>query len=169
MLMRFGDRHPQIGRNVFIAANATVIGWVTIGDNVSVWFGSVLRGDVDSITVGPETNIQDLSVIHADAEVPTKIGGRVTIGHRAILHGCTVDDESVIGMGAVVQNRARVGSHSIVASGSVVREGFEAPAGVLVAGVPAQIKRELTDAEVAYIGELADIYVGRARQYLADS
>lgn len=166
MLLPFQGCRPRTGRNVYVAPNATVVGRVKLGDGASVWFGAVLRGDVDSITIGPETNIQDLCVVHCDAEVPTLVGGRVTVGHRAILHGCTVDDECVIGMGAVVQNRARVGSHSIVAAGSVVREGFEVPAGTLVAGVPARVKRELTDAEIEYIGELADIYVGRALLYL---
>ena len=167
MLMRFGDHLPKLGRDVYIAPSAAVIGRVTLGDEVSIWFGSVLRGDVDSIKVGAETNIQDLSVVHADSDVPCRIGSRVTVGHRAILHGCLVEDECVVGMGAIVQNRARIGSHSIIASGSVVREGFEVPAGMLVAGVPAVVKRELSDAEIEYIGELANIYVGRARLYLA--
>jgi carbonic anhydrase/acetyltransferase-like protein (isoleucine patch superfamily) len=166
MILPFQNHGPELGRGVYVAPNATVIGRVRIGDGASVWFGAVLRGDVDSITIGPETNIQDLCVVHCDAEVPTRIGGRVTVGHRAILHGCTVEDECVIGMGAVVQNRARVGSHSIVAAGSVVREGFEVPAGTLVAGVPARVKRELTDTEIEYINELAEIYIGRARLYL---
>ncbi len=168
MLLKFQDRNPTVGRNVFIAPNATVIGRVTLGDSSSVWFGSVLRGDVDSITIGAETNIQDLTVVHADADTPTRVGNRVTVGHRAILHGCIVEDECIIGMGAVVQNRARISSHTIVASGSVVREGFEALPGVLLAGVPARVKRELTDIEIDYINELAETYMGRARLYLAD-
>ncbi|MFO7676551.1 MAG: gamma carbonic anhydrase family protein [bacterium] len=168
MLWDFQKHVPRLGRGVFVAPNATIIGRVSLGDRASVWFGSILRGDVDSITVGPETNIQDLTVVHADADTPTVIGGRVTVGHRAILHGCRVEDECVIGMGAIVQNRARVGSHSIVASGSVVREGFDVPAGTLVAGVPAVIKRELTGAEIDYINELAEIYLGRAELYLVE-
>ena len=166
MIYRFKDQSPDIGQDTFIAPDAAVIGRVRIGKRSGVWFGSVLRGDVDRIVIGEETNIQDLSVVHVDAAAPSVIGNRVTVGHRAILHGCRVDDECVVGMGSVIQNRARVGSHSIVASGSVVREGFEVPAGTLVAGVPAIVKRELTDAEIDYIGELADIYVGRARLYL---
>lgn len=166
MIYRFKDQVPDIGQDTFIAPDAVVIGRVRIGKRSGVWFGSVLRGDVDRIVIGEETNIQDLSVVHVDAAAPTVIGSRVTVGHRAILHGCRVEDECVVGMGSVVQNRARVGSHSIVASGSVVREGFEVPAGTLVAGVPATVKRELTDAEIDYIGELADIYIGRARLYL---
>jgi carbonic anhydrase/acetyltransferase-like protein (isoleucine patch superfamily) len=166
MIYRFKDQAPDIGRDVFIAPDAVVIGRVRIGERSGVWFGSVIRGDVDRIAIGDETNIQDLCVVHVDAAAPAVIGSRVTVGHRAILHGCRIDDECVVGMGSVIQSRARVGSHSIVASGSVVREGFEVPAGTLVAGVPATVKRELTDAEIDYIGELADIYIGRARLYL---
>ncbi|MFO7639014.1 MAG: gamma carbonic anhydrase family protein [bacterium] len=167
--MRFQQHEPRLGRGAFVAPDARLIGRVTVGDRASIWFGSVLRGDVDRIVIGPETNIQDLSVVHADADTPTIVGSRVTVGHRVILHGCTVEDECVVGMGAIVQNRARVGSHSIVASGSVVREGFEVPAGTLVAGVPAQVKRELTDAEIEFINELAEIYLGRAELYLAEA
>jgi carbonic anhydrase/acetyltransferase-like protein (isoleucine patch superfamily) len=169
MLLQFQHHNPRLGRGVFVAPDAILVGRVTLGDRVSVWFGSVLRGDVDTITIGTETNIQDLTVVHADAETPTRIGSRVTVGHRAILHGCTVEDECIIGMGAIIQNRARVGSHSIVAAGSVVREGFEVPAGTLVAGVPAVIKRELTETEMDYINELAEIYLGRAELYLAEA
>ncbi|MEO0081049.1 MAG: gamma carbonic anhydrase family protein [candidate division WOR-3 bacterium] len=167
MLLRFENRVPSIGREVFVAPNAVVIGHVVVGERSSVWFGTVIRGDVDQVVIGQDTNIQDLAVVHADEGVPTKVGSRVTVGHRAILHGCLVEDECVVGMGAIVQNRARVGNHSIIASGSVVLEGFDVPAGTLVAGVPAKVKRDLTQAEIAYIGELADIYVGRARVYSA--
>ena len=169
MLLKFQGHEPRVGRDVYIAPGAHVIGKVSLGDSASIWFGSVLRGDIDRISVGPETNIQDLSVVHCDADVPANIGGRVTVGHRAILHGCRVEEECVIGMGSIVQNHAVIRSHSIVASGSVVREGFEVPSGTLVAGVPAKVKRELTEAEMEYISELAEIYIGRARLYLAAS
>ncbi|HDQ99107.1 MAG TPA: gamma carbonic anhydrase family protein [candidate division WOR-3 bacterium] len=165
MLLEFQKYLPRLGRDVFVAPNATVVGRVVLGDRASVWFGSVLRGDVDRLIIGAETNIQDLTVVHADADTPTEVGSRVTVGHRAILHGCHIGDECVIGMGAIVQNRARVGSHAIVASGSVVREGFEVPPGTLVAGVPAKVKRELSETEIEYINELAEIYLGRAELY----
>lgn len=168
MIARFQDHEPELGPDVFIAENATVIGRVKVGRASSVWFGAVLRGDVDSITIGSETNIQDLTVVHADAGVPTRIGDRVTVGHGAILHGCRIHDECVIGMGAIIQNRARVGTHAIVAAGSVLREGFEVPSQTLAAGVPAVIKRDLSQAEIELIRELADIYVGRTRLYLAE-
>jgi len=169
VILAFRGQRPKLARGVFVAPNATIIGRVTVGKGSSVWFGSVLRGDVDRIAVGRETSIQDLSVVHCDADTPARIGDRVTVGHRAILHGCRVDDECVIGMGAIVQNRAHIASHAIVASGSVVREGFEVPAGTLVAGVPAQVRRELTEAEIEYIRELAGTYVGRAQLYAAES
>ena len=165
MLVEFQRHLPRLGRGVFVAPNAMVVGRVVLGDRASVWFGSVLRGDVDRLVIGAETNIQDLTVVHADADTPTEVGSRVTVGHRAILHGCRIEDECVIGMGAIIQNRARVGSHAIVASGSVVREGFEVPSGTLVAGVPAKVKRELSEAEIEYINELAEIYLGRAELY----
>ena len=144
MIIELQGNKPQIDENTFLASTATVVGRVTIGPGSSIWFGSVLRGDIESISIGNDTNIQDLTMVHADLGIPTRIGDRVTVGHRAILHGCTVEDETLVGMGAIVQNRAIVRSHSIIASGSVVREGFEVPANTLVAGVPAKVIRELT-------------------------
>ncbi len=167
MIVEFDGHRPQLGRDAFVAPGAFVIGRVALGPLASVWFNSVLRGDIDRITVGGETNVQDLSMVHCDADTPAVIGDRVTIGHRAVLHGCRVDDECIIGMGAIVQNRAHISSHVIVASGSVVREGFEVPARTLLAGVPATVRRDLTDSEVDYIRELAAVYVGRARIYAA--
>lgn len=167
MILEFEGIRPTVGAGVFIAPGAVVIGRVTVGDRVSIWFGSVVRGDVEQITIGRETNIQDLSVIHADADTPTSIGSRVTVGHRAILHGCTVEDNCVVGMGAIVQNRSRIGRNAIVAAGSVVLEGFEVPAGTLAAGVPAKVKRELTGEEIEYIGRLAEIYLKRSEIYRA--
>jgi carbonic anhydrase/acetyltransferase-like protein (isoleucine patch superfamily) len=159
---------PAIGPGVYLAPGCHVIGRVTIGRGSSIWFNTVLRGDMDTITIGEETNIQDLSMVHVDYRTPTVVGNRVVVGHRAIIHGCTIEDECIIGMGSIIQNRARVGTHSIVASGSVVREGFEVPPGTLVAGVPAVVKRDLTDDEVAMIKRLAANYAERARLYLKD-
>jgi carbonic anhydrase/acetyltransferase-like protein (isoleucine patch superfamily) len=154
---------------VYVAPNATVVGKVTIGRGSSIWFNTVLRGDMDAITVGEDTNIQDLTMVHVDHDTPARIGNRVTIGHRAIIHGCSLEDECLVGMGAIVQNRARIGTHSLVASGSVVREGFEVPAGMLAAGVPVVVKRELIPEEIELIRTIARNYAERGRLYLREA
>lgn len=165
MIIRFQGHAPDISPDAFIAPGATVIGRVKIGRGSSVWFNTVLRGDMDYISVGEETNIQDLTMVHVDTDTPTVIGHRVTIGHRAIIHGGILEDECLVGMGAIIQNRARVGSHSIVASGSVVREGFQVPPGTLVVGVPAVVKRSLTPAEIDSILRGNRGYAERGRLY----
>lgn len=165
MIIELQGEKPQIDASVFLAQSAVVIGRVSIGPKSSVWFGSVLRGDIESITIGEATNIQDLTMVHADSGSPMRVGNRVTVGHRAILHGCVIEDEALVGMGAIVQNRAIVRMHSIIASGSVVREGFEVPMNTLVAGVPAKVIRELTREEIEQMGKLAAIYVERAKLY----
>lgn len=168
MIHRLLTDTPRIAEGVYIAPNAVLIGKVSVGRGSSVWFNTVLRGDMDSITVGEETNIQDLTMVHVDRDTPTVIGSRVTIGHRAIIHGCTLDDECLVGMGAIIQNRAHIGTHSLVASGSVVREGFEVPPGKLVVGVPAVIKRDLLPEELEMIRRIAANYAERARLYLKE-
>jgi carbonic anhydrase/acetyltransferase-like protein (isoleucine patch superfamily) len=165
MILKFQAHSPLLGPEVYVARTAVVIGRVTIGERSSVWFGSIVRGDIGNIIIGRETNVQDLTVIHTDADIEAIIGDRVTIGHRAILHGCMVEDECLIGMGSIVQNRARIGRHSIVAAGSVVREDFSVPPESLVAGVPAIVKRRLTAEEIAYITEPSRIYIAQARLY----
>ena len=134
---------PSINATVFIAHNATVIGRVTIQENASVWFNTVIRGDTDKITIGRETNIQDLSMLHADPGKPIVIGDMVTIGHRCIIHGCTIGDHCLIGMGAIIMNGAKIGKGSIVSAGAVVMENTEIPPFSLVAGVPGKIKKRL--------------------------
>lgn len=165
MIIELQGNKPRIDKSVFLAPSATVIGRVSVGPGSSIWFGSVVRGDIESITIGRETNIQDLTMVHVDSGTPTVVGNRVTVGHRAILHGCMIEDDALVGMGSIIQDRAIVRSHSIIASGSVIREGFEVPANTLVAGVPAKVLRELTKEEVEYIGKLAGIYVERAKLY----
>lgn len=165
MIIRFQGHAPDISPDAFIAPGAAVIGRVKIGRGSSVWFNTVLRGDMDRISVGEETNIQDLTMVHVDTDTPTIIGRRVTIGHRAVIHGGILEDECLVGMGAIIQNRARVGSHSIVASGSVVREGFQVPPGTLVVGVPAAVKRSLTPAEIDSILRSSRGYAERGRLY----
>lgn len=133
----------DVGRDAWIAPNATLTGRVTIGDAASVWFGCVLRGDLAAIEIGDETNVQDLTVVHVDADRPVSVGRRVTIGHRAIVHGCSIGDGAVIGMGAVLLSGSRVGAGALVAAGAVVREGFTVPDGAIAAGVPAVIRGDV--------------------------
>jgi carbonic anhydrase/acetyltransferase-like protein (isoleucine patch superfamily) len=162
---RWGDFTPELAADVWLAPGARVIGRVALGAGASVWFNAVLRGDVDRIAIGAATNIQDGSVLHVDAGFPLAIGERVTVGHGAILHGCTIEDEALIGMGATVLNGARVGRGSLVAAGALVREGMQIPPFSLVAGVPAQIKRSLPETETlsAHRASAAHYAAGAAR------
>ena len=148
------------------AQNATLTGDLTLGADVGIWFGCVLRGDDAPLTIGARTNVQDLTMIHADTDVPNVIGSEVTIGHRCVLHGARVEDRSLIGMGAILLGGSVIGRESLVAAGAVVKEGFVVPPRSLVAGVPAKILRPLTDAEVKKIVESADGYVKKIRLYL---
>lgn len=139
----------MLGREVFIATGAAVIGDVEIGDRSSVWYQAVIRGDLMPVRIGSETNIQDGAVLHVTHEHwPCIVGHRVTIGHGAIVHACTIEDECLIGMGAIILDGAVVEKYSLVAAGAVVRPGFRVPSGQLVAGNPAQIKRALTPEEI---------------------
>lgn len=150
----------------FAAQNAIVTGDVTLGADVGIWFGCVLRGDDAPLTIGARTNVQDLTMIHADTGVPNTIGSEVTIGHRCVLHGARVEDRALIGMGAILLGGSVIGRESLIAAGAVVKEGFVVPPRSLVAGVPAKIVRTLTDAEVAKFVESADGYVKKIRLYL---
>lgn len=151
MILPFNGKTPTIGADVFIAPTAVVIGDVTIGDGSSIWYGTVLRGDMAPIRIGAQTNIQDLTMIHTDYGHPAIVGDRVSVGHRAVVHGCRVEDEALVGIGAVVLNGAVVGRGAVVAAGSVVREGQQVPPGVLVAGIPAVVKRRIE-------GEAAELF-----------
>lgn len=150
----------------FAAVNATVTGDVTLGRDVGIWFSCVVRGDDAPLSIGARTNVQDLTMIHADTGVPNAIGSEVTIGHRCVLHGARVEDRCLIGMGAVLLGGSVIGAGSLVAAGAVVKEGFVVPPRSLVAGVPAKIVRPLTDAEAARIVESAEGYVRKIRLYL---
>lgn len=147
----FGAATPQLAPTAWVAPGAVLVGAVTVRARASVWFAAVLRADRAAIEVGERSNIQDGVVVHADPGFPTVIGRRVSVGHRTELHGWTVDDESLIGMGAVVLNGARIGRGSLVAAGSVIREGTVVPASSLVAGVPGNVRRPLTEPETEHI------------------
>jgi len=140
-LYSYKNHSPKIHESVFIASTAQIIGDVQIGKQSSVWFQSILRGDLDKITVGERTNIQDLCMCHIDENTPLKIGNGVTIGHRSILHGCTIEDECLIGMGSIVMNQAVIGKGSVVAAGTVVLEKTIIPPYSLVTGSPGKVKK----------------------------
>lgn len=150
---------PIIHPTAFIHSAATVCGNVTIGARVSVWPTAVIRGDSDSIEIGDDSNIQDGTVVHADTGMPTRIGKRVGVGHRAIIHGATIADDCLVGMGAILLNGTNVGSGSIVAAGAVCREGFEIPPNSLAMGVPAKVVRTTTEAERGRIKHTVDAYL----------
>lgn len=144
-----GERVPVVGERTWVAENATVVGSVTMGSDCSVWFGAVLRGDNDPITIGNGTNIQDGAILHTDEGVPLHVGDHVSIGHQAMLHGCTVGEGSLIGINAVVLNRAIIGKHCLIGANTLIPEGKVIPDRSLVVGTPGRIIRELTDEEVA--------------------
>jgi len=161
---------PRLGQRVYIAANAVVVGDVTLADDVSVWHGVVARGDIHWIRIGARTNLQDGVLIHVERSLfPTELGADVSVGHGAVLHGCSVGDGALIGMGARVLNNAQVGAGAIVAAGAVVLEGFTVPPGHLAAGVPAVIKRELLDHETARALQAARGYLMYKTRELAVS
>ncbi|MCM8749985.1 gamma carbonic anhydrase family protein [Thermomicrobiaceae bacterium CFH 74404] len=160
-----GERRPQIDPSVYIAEGARVIGDVVLGPGASVWFNAVLRGDTEQILIGEGTNIQDGAVVHADPGYPCVVGARVIAGHGAILHGCQIGDDCLIGMGAIVLNGARLGPGCIVAAGALIPERREIPERSLVMGVPARVVRAVTDAEVEEIRAAAERYRQRAAIY----
>jgi len=156
---------PSIHPTAFIASTAAVMGDVTIGAESSVWYGAVLRGDMAPIVIGSQTNLQDGTIVHVDEGVPCRIGSRVGVGHRVILHGCTVEDDCLIGMGSVLLNEVQIGAGSVVAAGAVLPEGMQAPPGSLVMGVPARVVRAVDERLARRIAETWSHYVGQARAH----
>lgn len=156
---------PQIAESAWVADSAEVMGDVVLGEEVSIWFGVVARGDTASIRVGPRTNIQDLSVLHADDGIPLTIGSGVTVGHKVMLHGCTIGDDSLIGIGAVVLNGAKIGKGCLVGAGALVTEGKEFPDGSMVIGSPARVVRQLTPEQLQGLRASAQHYVDNARRF----
>ena len=167
MLRPFRGTSPRVHPTAFVDASAQVIGDVEIGEDSSVWMCVVIRGDVHSIKIGTRTNIQDGSIVHAMTGThPTSIGDNVTVGHAAVIHGCTIENQCLIGMGAIVLNGAHVGAGSIVAAGTLLVEGQKVPPRSLVMGSPGKVKRLLTHAEAADIQRYADHYVGYRLDYM---
>ena len=162
-------RRPTLGADVYIDISAQVIGQVALGDRASVWMNAVLRGDVHSITIGAESNIQDGAVLHGMRDLhPVIVGERCTIGHNATVHGCTLEDDVLVGMGATILNGARIGRESIIAAGALVPEGMQVPPRSLVAGLPGRVRRALTEEDVAAIRRYASNYIEYAREYRAE-
>lgn len=138
-VITIGGKTPQISSTAFVADSAVLAGDVVLGDRASVWFGCVVRSEVERITIGSESNIQDLTVLHTDPGSPLVVGDRVSVGHRAVLHGCTIEDDVLVGMGAVVLNGAVVGRGALIGAGAVVTQGMQVPPGAVVVGVPAKV------------------------------
>ncbi len=166
MIRAFRGVLPRVAPSAYIDPSAQVIGDVTLGERSSIWCNATLRGDVNRIVIGNETNVQDNAVLHVDeGDFPLHLGDRVTVGHSAMLHGCTVENGALIGIGAIVLNGAKIGAGAVVAAGALVSEGVEIPAGSLAMGVPAKVRRQVTDEEKIRFSVNADHYVTLCQSY----
>lgn len=165
VLLPFGETFPEVAPSAFVAPGAFVVGRVRLGEGSSVWYGAVLRGDAEQITVGDRTNVQDGCVLHADPGYPATIGAGCVIGHNAVVHGCEVGDGCLVGMGAVIMNGAKIGAGSIVAAGALVPEGKEFPPRSLIVGAPAKLVREVTEAQTEDVARGVRTYVERAKSH----
>jgi len=160
LILPVKDIHPQFGDNCFIADNATIVGDVVLGNDCSIWFNAVIRGDVNSIRIGNKTNIQDGAVIHCTYQkAATVIGNNVSVGHNAIVHGCTVEDNVLIGMGAIVMDKALVQTNCIIAAGAIVLENTNCEAGYIYAGIPAKKVKQLSPEQIAGLAKTASNYI----------
>jgi carbonic anhydrase/acetyltransferase-like protein (isoleucine patch superfamily) len=166
VILAYEGKAPRLAPSAFVAEGSVVTGDVEIGEDSSIWFGTVIRGDVNHVRIGARTNIQDQSMVHVTGGThPTSVGDDVTVGHRAVLHGCTVHDRSLVGIGAIVLDGAVVGPDAMVGAGALVPPGMVVPPGTLVLGAPAKVKRALTAEEIAGLRASAASYVRRAATY----
>ena len=166
MIRSFNDIHPKIHETAYLSEDVVVIGDVEIGEDANVWFGSVIRGDVSYIRIGARTNIQDMTMIHVSSDFgPTVLEEEITVGHRVTLHGCHVERQCLIGMGAIIMDHARIGEQSIIGAGALVSPGTIIPPRVLALGSPAKVKRDLTDDELAYLDKSWRNYVELKKHY----
>ena len=159
------DDVPDLHASAWVADSAQVMGKVSLAENASVWYGVVMRGDNDRISIGRNSNVQDNSVLHTDSGVPLTVGDNVTIGHQVMLHGCTIGDGSLVGIQSIILNGAHIGRNSIVGAGAVVTEGKQFPDGVLIVGAPAKVVRELTPAQIERLQQSAQHYVMQQRRH----
>jgi carbonic anhydrase/acetyltransferase-like protein (isoleucine patch superfamily) len=166
VIRAFGGKTPQLGEEAWVAEGATVIGDVILGPRANIWYGAVLRGDVEKIRIGADSNVQDLSVVHVDSSgYATVVGDGVTVGHRVVLHGCRIGNGALIGIGSIVMNGAEIGEGALIGAGCLVPPGAKIPAGVLAVGSPARVKRPLTGEEKQRLRESAVHYVQLAREH----
>ena len=161
-----GNRAPEVDADAWIAPTAVLIGEVSVSAHASVWYGAVLRADNAAITIGSGSNLQDNVSLHVDPMAPLTIGERVSVGHNAVLHGCTIEDDVLVGMSATIMNGAVIGTGSLIAAGALVTQGTVVPPRSLVAGVPARVRRALTDEEARSVGENATVYLEKTREHL---
>lgn len=166
MIKEFQGVKPVIHKTCYISESVDIIGNVVIKDNANIWFGTRIRGDMNSVVIGKNTNIQENSVVHVDSHCGTYIGDDVTIGHGAIIHGCTIHNNVLIGMGSIVLNEAIIGKNTIIGAGSLISQGKEIPEGVLCLGSPAKVIRNLTKEEIMKIKTSADNYVNLSKKYI---
>lgn len=166
MTIEFNMKAPIIDKMTYISHSVDIVGDVTIEKNANIWFGTRLRGDMNKIHIGENTNIQENSVVHVDTNSPTLIGKNVTIGHGAIIHGCEIEDNVLVGMGSIILNNAKIGKNTIIGAGSLITQGKEFPDGVLIMGNPAKVIRELKEEEKASILKSAENYVALSREYI---
>lgn len=164
-LYELDGHRPKLGNNAWVADSAQVIGKVTLEDDVSIWFGTIIRGDTEHLTIGKGSNVQDGCVLHADEGVPLVLGENVSVGHQVMLHGCTVGDGSLIGIGAVVLNHAKIGKNCLVGAGALVTEGKEFPDGSMILGSPAKAVKQLSPEQIAGLQHIARHYVENAERY----
>lgn len=166
MIYSLGDQRVVAVGDYFVAESAAVIGSVVLKNNASVWFSAVVRGDYDTITIGENTNIQDCAVVHMDEGFPVTIGNGVTVGHKAMLHGCTIGNNSLIGINAVVLNGAKIGNDCLIGSNALVTEGKEIPDGSLVLGSPGKVVRQLSEQQLIEIRQFSELYVNNFKRFI---
>ena len=159
---------PTLAESAWVADSAQVMGRVDLAADTSIWFGAIIRGDTESISIGEGSNIQDGSVLHADVGQPLRVGNHVTVGHKVMLHGCTIGDESLIGIGAIVLNGAKIGKNCLVGAGALVTEGKEFPDGSMIVGSPAKVVRSLTPEQMEFLRLSAKHYVANAQRYKSE-
>jgi carbonic anhydrase/acetyltransferase-like protein (isoleucine patch superfamily) len=162
-IYQIGEHIPNVAPSAYVTESVNIVGQVNVGENVSIWFGTTIRGDNETITIGANTNLQESCVLHADPGFPLTIGENVSVGHQAMLHGCTIGDGSLVGIQAVILNGAKIGKNSLVGAGALVTEGKEFPDNSLIIGSPARVLRTLNETDIERLAKIANSYVTRSQ------